>query len=154
MRLFTSYFANRTLKTRPDLVRVCIALFPPGWRGAFDEEVKLLAPTFELFRRKLPRDEFRRLYHHHLDSIGVGRISAELEAVSRRFDGRDLILLCYERDAAKCHRSDLAAWMLSQTGQPIEELPRPAPRPRAPKNQLALPLDNKSPLRYDISSNT
>lgn len=141
MRLFTSYFANRALRQRTDLIQVAISRWSPRWSSTCDEVLRCLAPSHELFERKPARAEFTRLYRHGLDRIGVGRIEAELEAVSRRHGGKDLVLLCYERDAATCHRSILSQWLLEETGWRMLELPRfPASRRRCPKGQLALPL--------------
>jgi hypothetical protein len=51
-----------------------------------------------------------------LHRIGVERIAARLDAIADEHDGLPLVLCCYEKLAADCHRARAAEWLGEQTG--------------------------------------
>lgn len=121
VELFTSRWQNRALETAP-VVAVGISrgvpkfrvgyryrrlpdLYPDGWMLSIEDD-----------------DRFNEAYRRKLDRVGVNRITAALERISREEGGRALALLCYEADPGQCHRSAFAAWWEERTGQPVEEL--------------------------------
>jgi len=123
MRIFTSRFANKGLRDRPDLVKVAIAVGTPRWSVGYGwVRCRCLAP-FGL--RKLHGAEFQKAYFAKLDALGLDRIKTELEEISKAHGGKDLVLLCYEnlsKPGLWCHRSMFADWWWKQTGQPVFEL--------------------------------
>lgn len=137
MRIWTSYFANPALKARDDLLKVGIVVYWPRWPLPYDAvPLRLPAPTGPLFRVRDPT-EFQRLYFAKLDAIGLDVIRTTLEGLSKQRHGRDIVLLCFERDVHECHRGDFADWWLEQTGERILELPIG----EGPKSQIQqLPL--------------
>ena len=68
-----------------------------------------LAP-FGLFGKDLPPDEFAAGYRQRLDGYGVQGIRERIVRVARAHPHRPLLLSCYERDPADCHRGLLAEW--------------------------------------------
>lgn len=141
MRIWTSYFANPALRERRDLVRVAITRWPPRWRGAYDEEFRSLAPSEAIFRAE--RGRFGKLYRTQLEGLGIGRIAGELKAISRRHEGADLVLLCFEASGRPqdCHRGIFRAWWEEQGGPSIEEIPKSAAKAKRAQDQLMLPLE-------------
>ncbi len=123
MRIFTSRFANKGLRERPDLVKVCIAVGSPRWRVGYEwVKCRCLAP-YGL--RKLKGEQFQEAYLANLDALGVEPIRTELEKISEAHGGKDLVLLCYENLSEPglwCHRSVFADWWWKATGQPVFEL--------------------------------
>jgi hypothetical protein len=121
LRLYTSRWQNRDLE-KLDVVPVGISrgtprfpvsyryrrlpdLYPDGWMFGIEDDAR-----------------FNEAYCKKLDRIGVDRIAAQLERISREEGGGDLALLCYEADPARCHRSAFSSWWFEQTGQRVEEL--------------------------------
>ncbi len=121
MRLYTSRWQNRVLEGL-DVVAVGIScgtpkfpvryryrrlpdLYPDGWMFGIEDDAR-----------------FNEAYRKKLDRLGVARITEGLERISREEGGRPLVLLCYEADPARCHRSAFAAWWFEQTGKAVEEL--------------------------------
>lgn len=87
--------------------------------------------------------EFRPKYRHRLHQR-FGHIQTEIEQIRASHPGRKLVLCCYDRDPARCHRSLLAEFWTQQTGETVIELSpcaheesRPAP---APDPQLSFDL--------------
>jgi hypothetical protein len=91
-----------------------------------------------LFGADLPPEEFAAGYRQRLDGYGIPRIRSVIERVAREHPGQVLLLRCYERDPADCHRGLLAEWWREQTGQVIREW---EPTGRPPR-QMSL-LDSK-----------
>jgi len=141
VRIWTSYFASAALRERTDLVRVAITRWPPRWRGAYDEDLKCLAPNEAIFH--VGPERFATLYRAQLDGLGIGRVGAQLRAISRRHGGADLVLLCFEAKPQDCHRGMFRTWWEANGGPRIEELPRATSRAKRPRHQLALPLGVK-----------
>ncbi len=121
VELYTSRWANRELGRLP-VVPVGISrgvpkfpvryryrrlddLYPDGWMFGIEDD-----------------DRFNEAYRKKLDRIGLDRIAAQLERISREEGGRPLVLLCYEADPGQCHRSAFSSWWQRQTGQVVEEL--------------------------------
>jgi uncharacterized protein DUF488 len=80
-------------------------LYPDGWMFGIEDDAR-----------------FNEAYREKLDRIGVDRIAAQLERISREEGSRPLALLCYEVDPAQCHRSAFAEWWEARTGQAVPEL--------------------------------
>ena len=76
---------------------------------------------YGLFGRDLPPDEFAAGYRQRLERYGVEGIRARLDRVAGEFPGQVLLLCCFERDPADCHRGLFAAWWQEQTGEAIRE---------------------------------
>jgi hypothetical protein len=118
--LFTSYWNNRDLP-RVDAVKVSISR--GDGRGVRFRYRKAwpLAPSRETFALR-GGEAFDKSYLRQLDSEGVGKIRDLLTKISDGEGGRDLILLCHEKNPPDCHRSLFSAWWESKTGQEVPEL--------------------------------
>jgi Protein of unknown function, DUF488 len=87
------------------------------WLGEGCESLWDLTPHPSYLRAS--PDEFARKYRAQLRKVGVVRLRAKLCALD---DGSPLVLLCFERDGADCHRRLFAEWWLEQTGEAIPEV--------------------------------
>jgi len=96
----------------------------------------------------LEGEEFERAYRARLEKAGVDDLRRQLNAISARHAGRDLVLLCFEdvwRDGEDaCHRRSFARWWRDQTGELVEELP---PAPALPDDPQVTPVRNPSPQK-------
>ena len=135
MRLFTSRYGDRRLKSIENLVKVGISLGRPKW--VLDYPITwfpLIAPTPAILADKHSPETYTPAYIDELERIGVPAIREQLDMISNANDGRDLVLLCYENvwKGAFCHRRLFADWWFSKTGEVVEELPE---EPSAPKKK-------------------
>jgi hypothetical protein len=98
----TSYFA-RSAKTPG---AVSIARFPPKWyTGA---RYLPLAPAPEMLKIQ-DWDEYRRRYREEILSVlDPDTVLRELENLGA---GNNVVLLCFEKDRAHCHRGLVAEWL-------------------------------------------
>jgi hypothetical protein len=126
MKLYTSRYGNENIE-KSDVVPVGITLGKPKQPLRYQVAAYLrdLAPDGHMFQI-YDRTEFTPLFFRKLDSIGVNSIKRQLDQVSRRHGGKDIVLLCYE-DVRKpgewCHRLVFAEWWEARTGERIEEFP-------------------------------
>jgi Protein of unknown function, DUF488 len=65
-------------------------------------------------------------YLAQLDRYGARRIAQELAAITRETGAERLVLMCFEADPERCHRSLLSAWWLEATGESITEIGEPS----------------------------
>ena len=129
MKLLTSYWSNPDLR-RTDAVKVSISRGQPSWPLGFRyRRAMLLAPSRETFALESDED-FEAAYVAELEAAGVAKIGDLLRRFSEEAGGKPLVLLCYEKNRADCHRSMFARWWEGKTGQAVEELGQNSVRPR------------------------
>ncbi|MGH3273513.1 MAG: DUF488 family protein, N3 subclade [Streptosporangiaceae bacterium] len=102
---------------------VCTSLGLPKWRPEAEQWPRawVLTPTWALFGVK-DWDEFRVAYLARLDGFGPRKIARTLERIAREHEAERLVLLCHEGDWARCHRGLIAEYLLTRTGEVVEEL--------------------------------
>jgi hypothetical protein len=102
-------------------VPICTSLGRPKYPLPYslDEEVHALKPWGLL---DTPEPEFTEKYIVRLEKVGTTKLWRVFHAISNQYDGRRLVLLCHERDAAECHRSTFASWWHWATGHAVYEL--------------------------------
>jgi hypothetical protein len=91
----------------------------PWWRCDANDATSLLDLTPDPGYFRAPVDEFTRRYVAQLDRVGVEALRQQFQLLD---DGRPLVLLCFERIAAHCHRRLFAEWWQQQTGEVIPEV--------------------------------
>jgi uncharacterized protein YeaO (DUF488 family) len=102
MRILTDYYGNYKNWHR-DAVPVSVSRFPPaGYKGL---EYKDVAPEEWLLEAmktgNITQEFYIKAYRKQLDGIGRQAILKKLRDLS---DGKDVILVCYEKDGDFCHR--------------------------------------------------
>ena len=120
MDIFTSNFASAH---RFDPSRYCLVSIsrfsPKGWVGY---HVPALAPSACLLREfksgAINEAGYTVRYLQYLDGIGV---RSDFQVMAKWAHGRDIVLLCYEKAGAFCHRRLLAQWVLDNYGYDIKE---------------------------------
>lgn len=108
---------------RPEMGQAVVtSLGLPRWRpeAASWPRCWVLTPTPQLFHAATD-EEFERGYAERLERSGPQKIARTLERIARGHDAERLVLLCHEADASRCHRSQIADFMLATTGELIEE---------------------------------
>jgi len=116
MKIFTSYFGNLknidTTKYNP----IAICLKPPYWFEG--QNLKAIAPTYHTF---ILKDEFEYTlsFKEQLKQLEAKEIYSILQSLS---DGKDVVLLCYEKPNDFCHRHLVAEWLNAELDLDIKEL--------------------------------
>ncbi len=121
MKIVTSRFSYKIPADK--YVGVGIAVGKPKWELPYKcEHLNALAP-YGIFK-KYKGEEFKKRYFLKLEELGVNRVRAMLENISRRNGYRDIALLCWENlnKGLTCHRRYFAEWWQEKTGEEIEEL--------------------------------
>lgn len=121
--IYTTYFGKLNSKSfhTDKITPIAICAKPPeGWSGKM---YKQLAPHYNFFSQYKEDNNFaafRDAYRHEvlasLDPKFVGH-QLILEAAT----GKDIALVCYEKDPSVCHRSLVAEWLRS-AGFEVKEL--------------------------------
>ncbi len=110
--LKTSYFA----KSSKEPGAVSIARFPPRWYTG--KRYFRLAPTPEMLKLG-DWEEYKRRYRQEiLSGLNPQEILKELEVLA---EGHDVILLCFEKERAHCHRGLVAEWFRETRGITVPE---------------------------------
>ena len=109
MKIYTSYFAMAN-KLPKDLVQVSISLFPSKFFAG--KEYKKIAPTQKIlfdWKRFADKGRYIREYQKEvLSKLDKLKVYRELEELGQ---GKDVVLLCYEKSGDFCHRHLFAEWM-------------------------------------------
>ena len=121
IRVFTTYFA-KLRKLDDSIVPVAILRYTPEWYGG--KQYPILAPKAEtLLDYKYYSDgdwkKFKRKYEEQLERLDPEEVLEDLEALSC---GKDVALVCFERDSEHCHRSICAKWLRDNLGICAREL--------------------------------
>ena len=124
MNIYTSYFGNMK-KIPKDIVPIAICLSPPKF---FDGIIyKKVAPTWEILSdwKEGNKDEeamehYERAYSFKvLRKLDANEIYKDLYELS---NGKDVVLLCYEKRGDFCHRHLLAKFLEEKLTIEIDEL--------------------------------
>ena len=105
MKIYTSYYANRTLRNfSPDALRSISVGLPKEMTCT---QVKALAPDWNTVQAykdgSIDWAGYTEQYMAKLDRLGIAKIMPMLE------DGS--VYLCYEGKVKNCHRHLLADWL-------------------------------------------
>ena len=110
----------------PDMgVPVQISNGRPKWalKYTLTEKDTQLYPAWSLVKNKsLSVADFRTAYWAGLDTIGLEVIANGLQTIADRYEGHQLVLMCFEKRVEDCHRGDFAIWWLHNTGEAVPEL--------------------------------
>jgi hypothetical protein len=123
----TTYFARlkQLVEKNPSLLDRAVPLsngVPDGWNGK--GRYWSLVPEWEAVQALKSNGDFERFAnaykHFKLKELDPAEV---VEAV-----GEDAILVCWEKDANRCHRSVVAEWLSGYLDEPITELAAPKRR--------------------------
>ncbi len=117
MRIYTTYFAK--VRSLPeDVVPVSIAAYPPrGWNG---HTLYALAPNDAILHKYKRDGDWLSYVRQYEGDVLIMQPEDIIEALGKLSGGRDVALVCFEKDHTRCHRSLVANW-LSVAGYPCEE---------------------------------
>ena len=119
MKIYTGYFARVKQYREAGLITISIARFNKYYSGA---SLKLLAPTPEMIHE--PESTYIPKYQSILSKLSKQGIIDEL---SRLSEGRDCVLLCYEKPTDFCHRQLVAKWLGNDCAGEFETVKKEQP---------------------------
>ena len=114
MKIYTGNFGNEKKYRAAGLQPVSIARFNRWFSGP---KALNLAPTPAMIH--LPEHEYTPLFEEILDKLSPAETLEQLEKLS---GGKDIVLLCYEKEGEFCHRHLVADWLANSLGIEIKEL--------------------------------
>lgn len=119
MKIYTSYYA-KAQKIPDNIVRISIAgKAPAGYTGL---EYKNVAPKIGFFLEwKKNKDNNYYIEHYNtevLENLNAKRVYLDLERLS---NGKDCVLLCYEKPNDFCHRHLVAEWLSHELSIEVSE---------------------------------
>lgn len=120
MKIYTSYFAKMK-KIPENIVRISICGKAPEWYDGI--QYKKLAPKYKFFMEwKENKDNNFYIEHFNsevLDTLNAQDVFNKLKELSQ---GRDCVLLCYEKPGDFCHRHLVADWLFEKLNIEVVEL--------------------------------
>jgi len=105
MKIYTGYYGG--LKHYTNLCCVSISLYQPRWLQRFPV-CRVLAPKPWILKLKDDPEKYTEEYHKLLQELDPVEIIRWLESIS---EGKDVVLLCYEKPGQFCHRRLVANWL-------------------------------------------
>ena len=119
MKIFTSYYAK--IKKIPNsYVLISIAGRCPDFYTGI--EYKVLAPKYSFFKIYKENHDvkyYTKCFNNEvLSHLSPDKVVEHLQSLS---NGKDVVLLCYEKPSDFCHRKLVARW-LCDAGYDVQEL--------------------------------
>ena len=116
--IYTSYFA-KLRKIPSNIISIAIsAKSPSGFKGL---EYKILAPKYGFFmewKKNHDNDYYIKCFNEQvLSKLNPKEV---VECLYRLSDGKDIVLVCYEKPGDFCHRHLVADW-LNKNGYEVKE---------------------------------
>lgn len=117
--IYTSYYARA--RSFPNFVHIRISTSAPKWYPFQTEGIPELYPGFDLVNAlktgEITEEEYTRRYEEKLTRLDKTKILRKIWELS---NGKDVLLLCYEKEGDFCHRHIVAKWLDAN----ITELPK------------------------------
>lgn len=126
--IYTSYFGQLKNLERDGIEPIAISRSQP--KGFTGQKRLDLAPTWAML--KMSDAQYDECYERILSRMDV-------DAFIKEYEGRDVALLCWEKDINECHRKRVGEW-LRAAGCEVEEYSPTTPPPKKSatgKNLLA-----------------
>lgn len=121
IQIYTSNYAKARKMDTTKFLLVSISIFAPkGWKGM---HVTGFAPTLTLlnkYHQGLSTQEYETEYRKHITRLN--NMHALFEMMARKAHGRDIVLLCYEKEGEFCHRHILSDMVYEKYGYRIKEI--------------------------------
>lgn len=113
MNIYTSYFGN--IRKLEGLTPISIARYKP--RYLYMSEYKALAPAINML--KMIEAEYVPLFDKILNELNPETVIKDLLRLTT--NGKDIVLLCYEKPPEFCHRHLVASWLNDKLNIKITE---------------------------------
>ncbi len=116
MKIYTGYFAQVKNYRKAGLKTIAVCLNVPWYYKG--DRLLSLAPMPYMMDKSMSDEVFNKEYSKKvLGVLKQAQVYADLEQIS---DGKDVVLLCYEKLQEECHRGNIAIWM-NEAGFDVQE---------------------------------
>ena len=117
MKIFTSYHAKVSELIEMGLTPISISVQFPRFSKIKYASYKELGPTRAML--KMHWSAYDKLFHEILSKLDPVKVYSHLTNLSQ---GKDIVLLCYEKDLNDCHRRMVAEWLEKKLQIKVEEI--------------------------------
>ena len=121
IQIHTSNYAKARKMDKSKFLLVSISIFPPkDWRGLNARE---LAPSHELlkaYHNGMSESDYEKEYRKQISNLN--NLHSQFEWMAQKANGRDIVLLCYEKVGDFCHRHILSDIIYEKYGYRIKEI--------------------------------
>lgn len=114
MIIYTSYFAKLKELEKKGIIPISIARKKPHWFTG-EELIKLAPPTWLM---KYKEEEYTLNYKKYV--LGKYNLQATVNYFKKKYKGKKIALICYEKSSGFCHRHLVAEW-LEKGGLEVKE---------------------------------
>lgn len=114
MEIYTSYFAKLKELEKKGIIPVSIARKKPYWFTG-EELIKLAPPTWLM---KYKEEEYTLNYKKYV--LDKYNLQATVNYIKKKYKGKKIALICYEKPSGFCHRHLVAEW-LEKGGLEVKE---------------------------------
>lgn len=114
MKIFTGNFANIKKYANKNIHSVSIALTARYFNG---DLYRSLNPKWEF--KDDPEPEYKQKYLALLSNLDAKKVYDDLMYLSK---GKDVVLLCHEKEGDFCHRRLVAQWLERELNIEVKEL--------------------------------
>lgn len=118
LQLFTGRFHDHDRERHGVAIRT--SLGAPRWRLSYAIAGALPMLTPRRAYLHAPSLEFEATYLGQLDDHGIDRVLQAIADIADEAGATSASLLCFEADAAKCHRALLGNWLTSHGLEVVE----------------------------------
>ena len=121
INIYTTNYTKASRLSNKHYLKVSISLIRP--REYNGMHIQSLAPKKQLlddYHNGLSPEEYEARYREQINKLND--IHALFEIMAKQAKGRDILLLCYEKKNAFCHRHILSDIIFERYGYRIQEL--------------------------------
>ncbi len=121
INIYTTNYTKASRLSNKHYLKVSISLYRPKEFNGM--QINSFAPTKELledYKNGLSEKEYETRYREQISKLSD--IYAFFQIMAKQANGRDILLLCYEKKSAFCHRHILSDIIFERYGYRIQEL--------------------------------
>lgn len=121
INIYTTNYTKASRLSNKHYLKVSISLFRPTEFNGM--QINSFAPTKELltdYKNGLSEQEYETRYREQINKLSD--IYSFFKIMAKQAKGRDILLLCYEKKSAFCHRHILSDIIFERYGYRIQEL--------------------------------
>lgn len=121
INIYTTNYTKASRLSSKHYLKVSISLFRPKEFNGM--QINSFAPTKELltdYKNGLSEQEYETRYREQINKLPD--IYSFFKIMAKQAKGRDILLLCYEKKSAFCHRHILSDIIFERYGYRIQEL--------------------------------
>jgi len=135
MKIYTSYHAKAKDLVELGIQPISISVMFPRYSKIKYPTYGILGPSKNMLG--MSRENYYKIFNKRLSQLDPKDIYHDL---ARMAQGKDICLLCYEKDICDCHRGRVGEWLQEKLGIEVKEyeFPQKEPKKKPNRNQMRL----------------